>query len=762
MEDITYDIMQGLSDHTCQLVHLDTPQILLNNNITLEKRNITDKNIRKFITNLQIETWTENYNSNKSIETHFISFMDTLCSIFDETFPKVKVKTQINKQNRKGWITHEIKHFSKLKRKFIREKQVTGKQDSSYTEFIRFYKHLIVNAKKEYYVTQILKSKNKNKKLWEIVNEGITLKPKPKTTNIKLTKDKDVIVNPIEISEAFNDYFVDVVKKLSNKKPSEMQENVIKLLKTHSPRNPHSMFLTPTNEYEVHHELNNLKESKSVGDDIPVRVIKQCSNTLTPILTYLYNQCLESGTFPSKLKIAKIHPIHKRGDRTNIENYRPISLLPIFSKILEKLIQKRLQQFLLKHKIITDQQHGFIPKKSTTTAAYSLINTILEGLNNKQYILGIFCDLTKAFDLVNHEMLLIKLEHYGIRGIALQLIRSYLQDRKQSVEITQMVNGNSSRHNSKYRNVSQGVPQGSILGPLLFLLYINDLPNNIPDAELILYADDTSAIIKDKCMTTFQEKTNKTMQQLKTWFKYNGLILNETKTHFVLFHTRQNKNNPMTIDINHFKLDHETIFLGLHLNENLNWDGHIQNLIKTLNTRIYALRILKNTLDAKALIQVYYAICHSIIRYSIIFWGSSPSSVEIFKKQKLALRTILGLGNRDSCSEHFKHHKILTVPSLYIYETVLFIKKYSVQTHLKNNSYDIRNKNNLETYIPRLTKVQQGPLHMGIKIYNKLPPFIKDRTSVRSFTNALKTFLQGKAYYGIQDYFNDVFHSDVN
>ena len=755
LNDVTYEIIDGLSDHTCQLItvkrtndHIYKPQIF-------EKRNFNHINVRKFITTLQTEPWTELYNSNSTTDKMFTTFMNSVYNIFDKTFPIIKIR--VNKRQKKGWISNEVKHYSKLKRKFIRDRQIAGKKDNSFTNFIRRYKQLIKNTKRKYYLSKILGSKNKTKKLWEVVNEGINMKQKQKSTNIRLITEGTLIENPADVSEAFNSYFVEVVKKLNTNNPPQAQGDAINLLKKNKPLNPYCIFLAPTTEHEVYRELRNLNESKSVGDEIPVWIIKQCSNILAPILSYLFNKCFESGIFPTILKKAKIHPVYKRGERFLLENYRPISLLPTFSKILEKLIQNRLKHFLIKHKIITEQQHGFVSNKSTTTASYTLINSILEGLNNKHNVFGIFCDLTKAFDLVNHNILLAKLEHYGVRGIVLQIIKSYLQDRQQSVEIIQNVNGNRKRFQSNYSNLLQGVPQGSILGPMLFLLYINDLPESIPDAQLILYADDTSAIIKHECIQTLQEKITNTIQQLKHWFHCNKLILNERKTHFVHFHTRQNNNiNLLNNDTSYFKLTKEIQFLGLTVNENLNWESHIQTLKTNLNSKIYALRILKDTLDVKSLIQVYYAICHSLIRYGIIFWGSSHNSEEIFKKQKQALRTIIGLENRDSCKEYFRSHKILTIPSLYIFEVALFIKKYCLHTHMKSNIYNVRHQNNLETYIPKLTLVQRGPLHMGIKIYNKLPEAIKNKSTVTSFRNSLKKYLQLKVFYRLDDYLNDL------
>jgi len=242
-----------------------------------------------------------------------------------------------------------------------------------------------------------------------------------------------------------------------------------------------------------------------------------------------------SGTFPTRLKYAIVKPLLKKGDKENTANYRPISLLTSFSKVLEKIIYERLLKHIETNNILAIEQFGFRTSSSTEKASYKLIDDILNALNNRMTVGGIFCDLQKAFDCVNHDILLTKLEFYGITGITHKLIKSYLKGRYQRV----VLNNHSSRSCSKWGEITHGVPQGSILRPLLFLLYINDLPQiTNENSTIVLFADDTSMIITNPNPSNFEKSVNKIIQDINECFNTNLLPLNQDTTHFIQFVTK--------------------------------------------------------------------------------------------------------------------------------------------------------------------------------------------------------------------------------
>ena len=271
------------------------------------------------------------------------------------------------------------------------------------------------------------------------------------------------------------------------------------------------------------------------------------------------------GSVPKDLKIAKVIPFHKSGDTRCFNNYRPISILPCFSKILEKLVYKRILAHLNKHSILYEHQYGFRTNHSTDMALLHLVEKIYTAINNNEYALGIFLDLSKAFDTVEHSILLSKLHHYGFQGLAYNWLTSYVSNREQFV----LANGCASSR----IQLSYGVPQGSILGPLLFLIYINDLASVSSTALPILFADDTNLILTHKHFDSLIREANYGLTKISEWFQINKLSLNIKKSNFIIF-TGKNKMYPkssakLSIDGNVIIQVSSTKFLGVLIDEAL-------------------------------------------------------------------------------------------------------------------------------------------------------------------------------------------------
>jgi len=296
---------------------------------------------------------------------------------------------------------------------------------------------------------------------------------------------------------------------------------------------------------EIEKIIKSLKSKTAYGYvGVSTRILKWSAPYISAPLTYIFNKALEKGVYPTRLKYSTIVPIYKMGDRFNMSNFRPISLLLSFSKILEMIIYNRIKTHITLYKILADEQYCFRDNTSTDNAAYNLLLNITAALNNKQIVGGIFCDLSKAFDCINSEILLSKLELYGIKGIFGTLLKSYLNERYRRVVIKDTTNNPTY---SDWELIKHGVPQGSILGPLLFLLYINDLPLAIgKNARPILYADDTSIIIVNLNPSPFVNNVNETLMAIHTWFKTNQLSLNLDKTTFLQFCTK----NSQKLDFN--------------------------------------------------------------------------------------------------------------------------------------------------------------------------------------------------------------------
>jgi hypothetical protein len=302
-----------------------------------------------------------------------------------------------------------------------------------------------------------------------------------------------------------------------------------------------TMFLFPVTESEVGKVAKGLKNKLSAGiDEIPDYVVKQCIQLLKKPLANIYNASLESGIFPDQLKIAEVVPVYKKGDAKDVQNYRPIALLSVFSKLLEKLVYNRLMAFIEGNGVLTEAQHGFRTKKSTETALHMFIQSTQEAIEKKMNPIGIILDLTKAYDVLNHKVLLSKPNSYGIRGMANLWFESYLSHRKQCMEINSMKKG---IYVSTTKEIEHGVPQGSILGPIQFSICINDLLLNIMGSKIVLFADDTNILVSDENINNPQYKLNNVVTELQTWFTLNSLVVNTEKALAMSFHTTQNKHH---------------------------------------------------------------------------------------------------------------------------------------------------------------------------------------------------------------------------
>ena len=423
-------------------------------------RKESDDNIVLLESDLAKEKWHEVYlqtNADKAYD----SFQEKLLYYYRKNIPLVKKKTR--RKNKHPWITmgilNSIKTRNKLYKQAITSQNARNLKD--YKKYRNILSSLIRTSRKMYYSNKFEKQKNDINGLWETIND-ITGKNNKENSSIFINDNKE-LTNPDEIADAFNSYFTNIGPQLATKiRNKHVNSNFSKFL---PPKFEKSLFFTPTDEEEVLKIVRCLKPSRSSGhDEISVNLLKKIILQLTKPLTYIFNISLSSGKCPNSLKIAKVVPVFKRKDDASLlTNYRPISLLPSISKILEKIIHKRLYIFLQVNGLLIPNQFGFRKGHSTDLAIIQLLDKITESFANKEHLIGIFMDLSKAFDTIDHDILIYKLKRYGVRGLALSWIIDYLSNRKQYVLFK-----SSKSHNS---NIICGVPQGSILGPLLFLIY---------------------------------------------------------------------------------------------------------------------------------------------------------------------------------------------------------------------------------------------------------------------------------------------------
>jgi hypothetical protein len=453
-----------------------------------------------------------------------------------------------------------------------------------------------------------------------------------------------------------------------------------------------------------------------------------------------------------------VTPLLKKGDKTNVSNYRPISVLSSFSKIIEKVVYKQLLDHLIEHDILANEQFGFRPDSSTDKAIYKLTHEILNSLNNKLEVGGIFFDLEKAFDSLNHNILLSKMQFYGIKNVSQAFFTSYLRDRYMRVRVPS--DDSSQVEVSTWERVTDGVPQGSVLGPLLFLLYINDLPKILNKGNVpVLFADDTSLIVKSASVKELQDEMIAAVATAYTWFKTNLLSVNINKTHYIQFKTKNKPTSDMQIICN----DHALLsvshckFLGIHIQDTLNWSCHINSIIPKLSSACYIMRNLKPIMLFNTLKTVYYSHFNSILSYGLPFWGNSCHSIKIFRLQKKIIRIMTGTKKMTSCRNLFKKLGILPLASQYILALMILVNrnKHWFTLNSVNHAVGTRQKHNFYQPIATLTVYQKGMYYMGIKIFNNLPLCIKETLdNTKKFEACMKSFLCLHSFYSLEEFFN--------
>ena len=588
---------------------------------------------------------------------------------YENSFPMVRLSRKRMKD--KKWITAGIRESihkkAGLYKQYLNHPSPENKE--KYRKYRNILTKIIKRAEEIYYRTQIDNKKKNLKALWDIFGPVINPNKKKQKKDICTInyKGKTITENK-DIADAFNDHFINIGTRLNK----NIQKDTQDYKKYLPPPLQQSIYMFPTNQNEISKIIRGLQNNKAVGQDgISNKLVKQCAEIL-PIITHLCNQIITTGYYPKALKIGKIIPIYKNNDCRDPNNYRPITLLSCINKIIEKIIFSRLYKFLEKHRILHENQFGFRQKHSTSHALIAVTELIRQSIENKELTTGVFLDLTKAFDLVNHEKLVTKLENYGIRGPALTILKSYLANRQQFVKI--------GVHNSELQQVSLGVPQGSVLGPLLFLVYINDL-QNVSTGTINMFADDTCIFTSGKDYRKLKDETEKSLSLVSQWFQANNMMINENKTIYLVFRGKK----PVPDILKNIKLNDKTIncsnkakYLGIILDDKLLFNEHIKNLCQNLLKAISSFKVIKNWIPNGEKMKLYYAYFHSKINYGIEIYGMAHKKYvrRIERLQHRALKTLFNLDPMTPSSQLRIKYSILEIKDHFSVNVAKFVYKF--------------------------------------------------------------------------------------
>jgi exonuclease III len=753
-------LSNGLSDHEAQLITIVKLSNQDHGHMKQAYRKINEATINDFLYQLSHETWNHVIGG-KDVNLTFNSFLNLFLINFNSCFPVTYRESSKKGKFKPFWITKGIKVSCKRKRELY---MLTKNNDDvsvklHYKTYCKILSRVITAAKKMSYDKYINKSQNKMKTTWKIINSetGRNINSSSTQQLIESYKDQNV-------AEYLNEHFVSIadnlVNQLEKNDTSYTDADFKSFMEQAVLKNYPKISCKPSTIKEIETIIKSIKTKDSYGyDHISTRVLKMCAPYISSPLNYICNMIIFSGKYPDRLKYSEIKPLYKKGDKSQLKNYRPISLLTAFSKVIENVMLRRLRDHLDKYNILSLNQFGFQRNVTIDDAVYDLLNEIQTAFNNQLKIKGIFCDIEKAFDCVNHDILINKLEAYGITGNSKKLFTQYLKDRYQRVIIK-----DSSTHKiliSKWAKILHGVPQGSVLGPLLFLIYINDLPLSIDKiATPVLFADDTSILVADKNADILTSKLQSAFQTLNNWFRSNLLTINFSKTHSMQFITK----NSRPIENRTYIMSHELTevshisFLGLEIDNLLSWNLHIDKVMKKLTSVCFMLRAAKPFISPASLLTVYYSLFHSALSYGIIFWGQSPSTQRLFVLQKRAIRIMMGVSNRTSCRHIFKKLEILPLNSQYIYSMLLFVSthKQLFITNSDSHSIHTRQRDNLHVPMASLTAFQKGVYFSGVKIFNRLPAELKQLSSrPKQFKIASKRYLASHCFYTLDEFMTE-------
>jgi len=675
------NILTCISDHLAQFAFINNTVISTPPKIPQIKRDWSKFNGDKFTSDIRSTDWPDILQLNlKNPNISMESFLKRIESLLDQYAPlKQFTPKKFVNLKQSPWMTNGILNSmntrDKLYKSYIRKKDPVQKElaKERYKAFRNRIVTLCRNQKTAYYKDFFLKNLQNAAEIWKGINSIVSIKKKISSAKISLVINDEETSDPTKVAKKFNLFFTTVaedIKKDIPKTPKSYKDFLKK-------RNKNSLKLSATTPEEVLECLEALDSSKANGPaSIPTKALDLIKTEISAPLSEIINLTFETGIFPEILKTAKVLPVFKnKGEITDCTNYRPISLLSNMDKVLEKLIYKRAYSFLDNSKLLYIRQFGFRRKHSTVHTLTNLCQKIADALDNHKYACGVFVDLQKAFDTVDHNILLAKLGHYGIRGKAHKLFESYLTDRRQFVTV--------SGQSSPERIIKHGVPQGSVLGPLLFLIYINDLNYAIKFSLVHHFADDTNLLIITDNLETLTEQMNQDLQSLWHWLNANKISLNASKTEYVLFRhpTKKLNNDLVKLYIGGYLLSEKNTikYLGVHVDSDLKWNTQVNNTAGKLRKANGIISKIRHYAPNETCKLVYYAIFYSHLMYCSQVWGQYVKGVSttllkrIITLQNHAVRLLTFSNFRAHVSPLYKYLNLLKFTDIVQRQNVLFL-----------------------------------------------------------------------------------------
>ena len=751
--------MYDISDHLPSYCILPGLQSSKKARTSIKSRDMREPNIIALKDQLANTDWT-GLLCDDNVDVNLNQLNKVLQEQIDCFIPYREYVVNPKRLRKEPWLTagilNSIHHCKALYSKMLKL-QCKEKTRIEYKNFASTLSKLKRAAKRSYYEGKCIEYKNNTKKLWQIINE-VSGRINDKTSLIDyITVDEVRVYQGPKIANHFAQYFSTVGKTFAEKIPKPAKDIAYYLSCIR--QNELSLFLSPCNLSELGKLIDGLPNKTSSGyDNISNILLKKLKTELLIPLTHVFNQSLQQGTFPDAMKIAEVIPLYKGKERHIESNYRPISLLTTMSKILEKIVYNRVYDFLNQTGQIVPTQYGFREGHSCDNAVSHLVGKVLKNQENKLDTVAIYLDLSKAFDTLDHNIVLEKMYQYGIRGETYNWFKSYLNNRKLRVKCAIMSTGRTEISNTY--DIEFGTPQGSCLGPLIFLIFCNDLQLHLDHMTCFQFADDTTLLFGHKNKHYMRYCIESDLESLQDWFNANKLTLNLKKTVYMLFRCK----NTHEVDFE-LKLNGETIprvsstkFLGTWIDDQLSWREHLSKLYTKLNVKLGLLYRSKNLLTSHSKRLLYYAQFHSILSYAMIVWGPMLDACNLNKLQKLQNKAVSTLYTKLNIDAGFKKSKILRVRSLIKLEEYklgykmchnllpkplreCLLTDHYDKTTKKTHGYNTRHKSTPNLPNAKSHKYRNSLLFSTIQSYMHLPLDCKESKTLSSFVKRCKTML---------------------
>lgn len=735
-------IKYAISDHDLLFINIKKPTY------TIPKESFSCRTLTRYsleLLNYQISlTAWESFDNCMNVDNCWSILHTTYLNALEKIAPFV---TMNNVKKRKCWTTSDLMKSIRERDRLKAEADSNG-DNNSFIEFKKLknrIKRTVINAKRDFVLTKLEDFNSNPKRYWRELNN--LFKPSEDSGSINISLSNNGIEIPTDNTADFmNEYFSTIGSKLANAITLDNSDYVKSLLDESEHQRNIIISWRPTNIEEVCNLIDSIDLQKSsMIEGINTKLFKDCLLCTAEKIVTLFNRILSEGTFPKEWKIACVIPIFKSGNRKSVSNYRPISLLPLIGKLFEKLLHRRMYHFLNDKNFFSPLQCGFRPSMSTTDSVSTMLNHVYEKLNNKIPTMAVFFDLSKAFDSIDHSLLKKKLHASGFRGSCFKLLNSYLSDRFQYTRVN--------KYTSDLYPICFGVPQGSTLGPLLFIIFINDLTTRITLPQISLYADDTAFYLSNKDPIQLSNDLTTASNDFQNWCMLNKLTLNQSKCKSMLFCTCpmfMNLSTQMKLSIGDLPIKrvNEFNYLGITLDQFLNFESHLKKIKYKITSRMFTLKKIRWTLKQSDALTLYRSSILPYFDQGALFYSSTNKKTfcSLQTLQNKSLRIIYPRKGWKGTSHAHTTSRLMLIEDRCRFAMLKYAQQRSfTNSNLrKSDTRRLRSdkKKLLKTSKPNCVIYEKSFVHRSSIIWNNLSEEIKLSPSLNAFKTRTKCELK--------------------